>query len=267
MDHWDPTWINALAATRPVILFDNSGVGRSTGEVPETFQGWANGVIAFLDALGLTQIDLLGYSMGGAAVQMVALTIPSVIRKLILAGTTASAPSFPPSTDLVWPREQAPKGPYSVLSEAASLEEVKNAFAQAWFYTDLVGDGAANTYWNRLSQRKVIGEPLNLEFLNREGTERQRAAMTHWNKPDEHNSFFRLNELGMPVLVLNGDNDVLIPSSRSWELLTNIRTTQLIIYPHAGHGFLYQYATLVASHVNSFLDRADFACDSIAAKL
>ena len=267
MDLWDPAWVNALAATRPVILFDNSGVGRSTGEVPETFQGWANGVIAFLDALGLTQIDLLGYSMGGAAVQMVALTIPNVIRKLILAGTTASAPSSLHSAGIVWPREQAPKEPYSVLSKAVSLEEVKVAFAQAWFYTDVVGDAAVNAYWNRLSRREIHGEPLNLEFLNQDGTTRQRAAMTHWNTPGEQNSFDRLKELRMPVLVLNNDNDVLIPSSRSWELSTNIPNAQLVIYPHAGHGFLYQYAALVANHVNSFLDRADFTYDDTPAKL
>ena len=267
MDFWDPLLVNSLAAARPVILFDNSGVGRSTGEVPETFQGWANGVIALLNALGLTQIDLFGYSMGGATVQMVALTIPHVIRKLILAGTTASVPNIPHPAGILWPREVALKEPYSVLAKAVSLEEVKNAFAQAWFYTDPVGEAATNAYWNRLSQRKVVEEPLNLGFLDEEGTRRQRAAMTHWNTPSEHNSFDRLKELGMPVLVLNGDNDVLIPSSRSWELSANISNAQLIIYPHAGHGFLYQYATLVASHINTFLDRADFAQNDLASKL
>ena len=267
MDFWDPTWINALAAARPVIIFDNSGVGRSTGEVPETFQGWADGVISFLNALGLRQIDLLGYSMGGATIQMVALTVPHIIRKLILAGTTASAPSSSLPTGIIWPREVAPKEPYKFLLTAVSLEEVKNAFAQAWFYADQVGKDAVNAYWSRLSERKVAGEPLHLDLLHREGTQHQRNAMAAWNAPNPLNSFDRLGELKMPVLVINGDNDVLIPTSRSWELSSRISNAQLIIYPHAGHGFLYQYAELVGSHVNAFLDREDFATNNAVAKL
>ena len=267
MDFWDPAWINALAAARPVIIFDNSGVGKSTGTVPETFQGWADGVISLLNALRLSQVDLLGYSMGGATVQMVALTVPHLIRKLILAGTTASAPSSSSRTGISWPRELAPEKPYTFLATAVSLEEVKNTFAQAWFYTDSVGNAAVDAYWNRISERNVSGEPLNLEFLSREGTKRQRAAMTDWDTPNPRNSYNRLGELKMLVLVINGDHDVLIPSSRSWELLSKIPNAQLVIYPHAGHGFLYQYAELVASHVNDFLDREDFAENNVVAKL
>ncbi len=256
MDFWDPVLINTLATVRPVILFDQAGVGRSSGTVATTYQGWANNVIALTQALDLEKIDLLGFSMGGAAVQMVALTAPNLVRKLILAGTTASSPS--PTSDvsgIVWPRDTRPPLPISVLRESGNdAEAVKHAMAVSFFYETDHGRAACCAYWNRLHERKVSGEPPLLEFIATEGSARQTEAMKHWSEPNPLNSFDRLGELEMPVLVINGDNDVLIPTSRSWELAKKIPSAQLIIYPKAGHGFLYQEAELVAAHVNMFLD-------------
>ncbi len=92
MDHWDPLFINRLAAARPVILLDNAGVGRSGGEIPKQYAGWAQNVINVLSALGIVQIDLFGFSMGGCNAQMVALNAPPGlhVRRLILAGTSPS---------------------------------------------------------------------------------------------------------------------------------------------------------------------------------
>ncbi len=258
MDFWDPVLINALAAARPVVLFDQAGVGRSTGEVPLTFEGWADNVIALAKALGLDQIDLLGFSMGGMAVQMVALSAPNLVRKLILAGTTASQPSSSSVTGIVWPRETAPREPINLLSTATTPQEVEDALAYSFFYADDHGRAAAKAYWNRICERDVPGEPRILDLLDRNAAKRQYATSQDWSKPNPQYSFDRLGELRMPVLVLNGDNDVLIPTSRSWEMVSRISRAQLIIYPKAGHGFLYQYADLVAKHVNMFLDRDDY---------
>ncbi len=259
MDFWDPVLINALAAARPVVLFDQAGVGRSTGEVPLTFQGWADNVIALTTALGLDQIDLLGFSMGGMAVQMVALSAPQLVRKLILAGTTASQPSSSSVADIVWPRETAPREPINLLSTAITPREVEDALAYSFFYTDDHGRAAAKAYWNRICERDVAGEPRILDLLDRDaGAKRQYATAQDWSKPNPSYSFDRLSELRMPVLVLNGANDVLIPTSRSWELVSRISKAQLVIYPKAGHGFLYQYAELVAKHVNMFLDGNEY---------
>jgi pimeloyl-ACP methyl ester carboxylesterase len=93
IDFWDPLLINTLVSSRPVIVFDNAGVGRSTGEIPRTFQGRADDLIAFVKALGLEQIDLLGFSIGGCVVEIVALTAPELIRKLITAGNAPSIPT------------------------------------------------------------------------------------------------------------------------------------------------------------------------------
>lgn len=255
MDFWDPLFLNALAARRPVITFDPSGVGRSTGPVADTFQGWADNVIAFVQALGLTQIDLLGFSMGGAAVQMVALTAPKLIRKLILAGTTASVPNVGSDlTGIVWPRDMPPKRPFVLLNTASTPQETKECLAYSFFYDDSEGRAAFDAYWARLLEGSIDGSPRNLQLLGQEGTKRQRESMVDWSHPNPRNSYDRLHELKMPVLVANGDNDVLIPTSRSLELFKRIQNAQLIVYPRAGHGFLHQYAEAFAADVNAFLD-------------
>ncbi|MCJ1371618.1 hypothetical protein MMC20_002837 [Loxospora ochrophaea] len=259
MDFWDPALINELAAARPVVTFDQAGVGRSTGEIPETFQGWADDAIAFVKALGLTQIDLLGFSMAGAAAQMVALTAPQLVRKLILAGTTSSQPTSSPAPGIFWLREVAQGDFFKVLAAAVTPDEIKHALAYSFFYMDDRGRAAADAYWNRISERSINGEPRKIELVDPDsGAKRQAAAMVHWNTPNPRNSFDRLGELKMPVLVVNGDNDVLIPTSRSWEMASRIATAQLIIYLQAGHGFLYQYAGLVAKHINTFLDGDEY---------
>ncbi|EXJ81957.1 hypothetical protein A1O1_08024 [Capronia coronata CBS 617.96] len=257
MDLWDPLFVNTLAKARPVIIFDNAGVGRSTGEVPDTFQGWADDLLSFVDALGLSKIDLLGFSMGGYAVQMAALTAPQLIRKLILSGTSASKPSVEHVAGVVWPREDAPAAPIKALKDAVTQDEVKDALAFSFFYPDEPGRAAFQKYWVRVQERTA--EPLILDLLDRDGgAKRQFAAAIHSYKDNPRASFGRLGELMMPVLVANGDKDLLIPTSRSWELMTQIPTAQLIIYPRAGHGFIWQYAELFATHLNMFLDGSEF---------
>lgn len=92
------------------------------------------------------------------------------------------------------------------------------------------------------------------QLLTNEGAARQLKCYAHWSTHNPGDSFDRLGELKMPVLVINGDDDLLIPTNRSWELLKGIDNAQLFIYPRAGHGFLWQYAKTVADDINKFLD-------------
>lgn len=261
MDFWDPAFVNPLASVRRILLFDQAGVGRSTGEVQTTFQGWANEALSLIEALRIAKIDLLGFSMGGAAMQMVALTAPHLVNKLILAGTAPSAPSLKSSDikGVVWPRDVPPQEAIEALSQPThSSVDVLQAIALSFFPLSDEGRAAASRYLTRVGDRDVAGEPKLLELLD-SGVKasRQRAAYGDWMKPNAQNSYYRLGELKMPVLVLNGDDDLLIPTSMSWELAKKIPNAQLIIYPRAGHGFIWQYAGLVAKHVNEFLDRTD----------
>jgi pimeloyl-ACP methyl ester carboxylesterase len=255
MDFWDPLLINTLALHRPIIIFDNSGVGRSTGTIRTTYQGWAENLISFVRALDLTQIDLLGFSMGGCAVQQVALTAPDLIRMLIMAGSGTSEPS--PTSDvsgIIWPRETPPPEPITALATAVNPAETQASLALSFFYDDPAGRAHFSSYWSRILERDVPSEPNNTSFVDVETSKRQSAAYVDWTIPNPANAYDRLGELQMPVLVVNGDHDVLIPTSASWEMHKRIPNSELIVYPKAGHGFIWQYAERFAEDLRGFLD-------------
>ena len=144
MGFWDPALINALAARRPVIIFDNAGVGKSSGEIPLTHQGWTDNVITFVEALGIKQIDLLGFSMGGCCVQMVALTAPWLVRKLILAGTRASQG---PTMDT----NSMHSGPLAFLSSSNTPRDIEKSIAESFYYRTDEGRAAAKASWERFT--------------------------------------------------------------------------------------------------------------------
>lgn len=166
LDFWDPAFINPLATRRPVIIFDNAGVGKSSGEIPPTHQGWTDNVITFVEALGIKQIDLLGFSMGACCVQMVALTAPWLVRKLILAGTRASqGPTM--DTNSMHP------GPLTFLSSSNTPEDIEKSIAESFYYWTDEGRAAAKASWERIHERAHDRSP----FLDLEGAKQQSVAL------------------------------------------------------------------------------------------
>ncbi|KAK5726854.1 hypothetical protein LTR15_002744 [Elasticomyces elasticus] len=260
MDFWDPLLIDTLIAQgRPVIIFDQSGVGRSSGQIATNYQTWAANVIAFVSALGLTKIDLLGFSMGGCCVQMVALNRPDLVRRLVIAGSGPSVPCKRSTEGIVWPRDEPPRYAIMTLSKGDGTirEEIEEGIRVSFFQGSETGRRAARAYFDRIYTRTPStcgGENVIYDLLDAERTAEQRKAYVDWSTPKPQNSFDRLSELKMPVLVVNGDDDLLIPTSRSWELVKGIPDAQLIIYPQAGHGFIWQYAKRVAEDVGRFLN-------------
>ena len=87
LDSWDPALVDRLAQDREVILLDNRGVGGSTGVVPDNVTDMARDALAFIDALGLDEVDILGFSLGGYVAQELTLLRPRLVRRLVLAGT------------------------------------------------------------------------------------------------------------------------------------------------------------------------------------
>ena len=256
MDFWDPLLVNNIAAKRPAIIFDQSGVGRSDSAVATNYDGWAENVVALVESLGLTQVDLFGFSMGGCCVQMVALNAPNLIRKLIIAGSGPSQPAAE-VCGIVWPRDVPPQEPIKMLATATSRDEMEAAIAYSFFPDTEPGRQAAREYFSRIYKRsaQTAGNEAPIHsLLSLEKTAEQRKAYYDWSTPNPSNSFDRLGDLKIPVLVINGDDDLLIPTSRSYELLKGIENAQLILYPQAGHGFLWQYAERVAADVNRFLE-------------
>ena len=187
---------------------------------------------------------------------MVALTAPQLVRKLIICGSGPSQPASE-TPGIVWPRDVPPTKPIQMLSTAVSKQEMEVAIAYSFFPDTELGCEAAKQYFSRIykrtSQSSSGDEPIH-SLLSIENTKQQRKAYEDWSTPNPRNSFHRLQELKMPVFILNGDDDLLIPTSRSYELVKRIDNAQLIIYPQAGHGFLWQYAERVAKDINEFLD-------------
>ncbi|KAF2815891.1 alpha/beta-hydrolase [Mytilinidion resinicola] len=249
MDHWDPELINPLAIHRPILLFDNAGVGKSSGIVADSFSGWAAHVVAFLDAflptINRTNVDLLGFSMGGMAAQMVALDTPRLVRKLVLAGTGVS---WGPDV------EGGDSSNVMLLASAVTDAEEKAAFLKTFYSPSAEKQARGAQWWERMNQRQLDGRS---PYVDVEGSQRQLAAVGKWLNPEtdpSEASYTRLGQLTIPVLVANGDNDVLIPSHNSWVLSQRIKTATLIIYPDVGHGFLNEQAEMFGKHVELFLD-------------
>jgi pimeloyl-ACP methyl ester carboxylesterase len=237
MDHWDPAVTDGVAQDREVILFNNAGVSSSSGDVPESIEEMAANAAAFIKALGLTQVDVLGFSMGGLIAQELALAEPQLVRRLILVGTG--------------PRSG--EGMVSLTPEAqeifsATYEEPDHLWLRVHFSPSDASQAAGRAFLQRFRQRTEGRDPE----VNDKVAPAQLAALAKWGAPRE-NPFDYLKAIVQPTLVINGDEDVTIYSINSWILQQHIPDAQLIIYPDANHGSLYQYPKRFVTHVAQFL--------------
>jgi pimeloyl-ACP methyl ester carboxylesterase len=247
MDHWDPLLINTLAKTRPILLFDNHGVGKSSGEVLPTFAGWASVAVELVKALGIETVNVFGFSMGGMVAQMIGLNGPEITRRLIIGG---SSPSY--GEGIV----SGPDWPFPMLLNANTPEESEEAFIKTFYTQSETKISRGKEWWKRMNERTEDRSP----YLHMEGSMKQAGAVGAWFTPGENpdNSYDRLGELKMPVMVVNGDNDIVVPTENSIVMYRKIkegnRNCHLHIYPDVGHGFLNEYADMFAAHVALFLD-------------
>ncbi|UNI24045.1 hypothetical protein JDV02_009824 [Purpureocillium takamizusanense] len=247
MDHWDPALINPLAAARPVILIDNAGVGRSSGEVPKTFAGWAQHYVDVICALGVKRADIMGFSMGGCVAQLVALNAPKLVRSLVLCGT------IPSEGEGV---THAPLGPFNQLKAAATDDEHRDAFLSTFFTGSERSQAAGRASWERI----VNARPNRTPAVPAEAAHRQAVTFAKFMDPKQAKdaSYNRFHELKLPVLIANGNEDLLLPTENSilmWKKLSGVGA-QLHLYPDSGHGFLFQNAGPFAALINTFLDSA-----------
>lgn len=236
MDDWDPAVVNGLAQERRVVLFDNAGVGLSSGEAPDTIGGMANYAAAFIDALGFKQVDLIGFSMGGAVVQQLSLDRPDLVRRLILAGT---GPGGGEGTQPAKP---------DVFPVAAKPVNDPEDFLFLFFEPTETSQAAGRDYLERLEKRQGAREPL----VKPETVKAQLSAIGAWAK-GQGSAYPRLSEIKQPVLVANGHNDIMSPTINSFVLSQRLPNAHLIVYPDSGHGFLFQYPERFVEHTLIFL--------------
>jgi pimeloyl-ACP methyl ester carboxylesterase len=238
LDNWDPALTDALACARELILFDNSGLGRSSGEVPTTVAAMTKHALTFLDGLGVERCDVLGFSLGGMIAQQLVADRPDRVRRLILAGTAPRGGER--IMDLQTPRiAQALRDPsnkgYSVL--------------QKIFFPDTpTAQAAGAAFVERLGERKKDLDGASGPAV----ASAQMAAFTEWGKPIGER-FAYLRAIPQPTLVVNGVHDEMIPVTNSYWLSENLPNAVLLVYPDAGHGSLFQYHESFARHANAFL--------------
>jgi len=246
MDHWDPLLINNVSKGRPVLLFDNYGVGKSEGDVPESFAGWADVAINLVKALKIKQVDVFGFSMGGMVAQMIALNGPEITRRLIIGG---SSPSYGEGVIA------GPDWAFPLLMNATA-EEAESAFLKTFYTQSETKQKLGKEWWARMNERTEDRSP----YVGPEQTARQAGAVGRWFDPEKaaEGSYNRLHELKIPVLIVNGDDDILVPTENSIVLYRQLqksnRNAHLHIYPDVGHGFLDEYAEMFAAHIALFLD-------------
>jgi pimeloyl-ACP methyl ester carboxylesterase len=234
MDNWDPALTDALAAEREVILVDYPGVGASTGEPSSTIADTARHVIAFVTTLGLERIDLLGFSIGGFVAQEIALVRPTLVRRLILAAT---GPKGAPGMH-GW-RED--------IATAARGESKPENLLYIMFAHSDSSQAKGREFLGRFLERRDRDAPTSDT-----ARDAQYDAVVDWGIPD-HTALQRLTGIQSPTLVLQGDNDLMIPTKLSHLIAGLIPDAQIRVYPDAAHGFLFQYPAEVAAEVNAFL--------------
>jgi pimeloyl-ACP methyl ester carboxylesterase len=237
LDSWDPLLVDGLATDREVVLVNNRGVGGSTGAVPENVTEMARDAIAFIDALGLERIDLLGFSLGGHVAQELVLLRPLRVRRLVLAGT---APQGGPDLHR-WTDE--------VYSLATPDEPTADDLLKLFFSPSEQSRAKGMESIQRLYSREA-GRDEPTDLATRDA---QLAAITAWGIPDA-SKLNRLAGITQPTFVANGDNDTMMHTQNSRLLAEHLANAELRIYPDAGHGFLNQYSEQFGDDVRAFLN-------------
>ena len=241
LDNWDPAVTDPLAEGREVILFENAGVGRSSGTVPETIAGMAAHALDFLDAVGLRTCDVLGFSLGGMVAQQMALERPSIFRRLILVGTA------PRGGERIMHLEQP-----SIAKYLGDPSLQGYAVLQKIFFAPTESSQAAGAaFIKRLVLRTEDREPISGPAV----AKAQLAAFRDWEQYSG-DRFADLKKIPHPSLVVNGIHDVMIPVSNSYWLSANLPNAVLLTYPDSGHGSLFQFHESFARQAAAFLASA-----------
>lgn len=222
LDNWDPRIVDGIAARRPVITFDNRGVGASSGKVPTTIDAMARDAVMFIRALGLEHVDLFGFSMGGFLAQVIAAREPRLVRRLVIAGTgPAGGAGIANVARLSY---------IDVFRGLVTRQDPK----QFLFFTRTPdGIAAGKAFLARLRERTEDRD----QEISLPAFRAQLKAIGAWARQTPAD----LSLIRQPVLVANGDTDRMVPTENSHDLHRRLPNSELVIYPDAGHGGIFQF--------------------------
>lgn len=234
LDDWDPRVIDGIAAHRHVIAFDNRGIGASSGSVPNTLGEMAADAVTFIRALGHEQVDLLGFSLGGGVAQVILLEHPDLVRRAILAGTGPAGGGGIEKMNRIVGAAYA--------KAALTLRDPRHFL---FFPRTPEGKRAATAYMARLKERSENRD----KRVSLQARGAQLKAIVAAGRQSPHD----LGRITQPVLVANGDNDLMVASELSADMARRIPNAKLVIYPNSGHGGVFQYHQQFVPEVLEFL--------------
>lgn len=236
LDNWDPRIVDGIAAQHHVVVFDNRGIGASSGAPADSIEQMADDAITFIKAMGFQQVDLFGFSMGGMISQEIVLKEPRLVRKMILAGT---GPAGGEGISAV-----AGVSNYDLLRALFTLQDPK----QFLFFTRTPnGIDAGKAFLARLKERSVGRD----KDIAPSAYVAQLRALSAWGqkKPAD------LSVVQQAVFIVNGDDDRMVPTANSYDLARRLPNSTLTIYPDAGHGGVFQFHALFVPAALQFLAR------------
>src|SRR5690349_6372878 len=222
LDNWDPRVVDGIAANHRVIAFDNRGVGASSGSTPATIEEMASDAITFIRALGFEQVDLFGFSLGGMIAQVIAQQEPGLVRKMIIAGTgPAGGEGIEKVTRITY------------LDIARGLLTRQDPKQFLFFTRTPNGRRAGKEFLARLEERTIDRD----EAISVRSFRAQLKAIHRWGQQKPAN----LASIHQPTLVINGESDRMVPTKNTIDLDRRLPNSQLVLYPDAGHGGVFQF--------------------------
>jgi pimeloyl-ACP methyl ester carboxylesterase len=234
MDSWDPVVVNGLAKDRPVIVFDNAGVGKSGGATPDNVAQMTTDATLFITALGLEKVDLLGYSIGGFISQKIAADYPTLARKIVLVAT-------------------APEGGeehlLAVLADAYARKGAEDTRLPLFFTASAASQAAGRAFLKRANARTADRDPDSGKVI----TDPQAKALISWCAAKDPGNRI-LDAIAQPVLIVSGSNDTMLPDKNAYFMFKHLTNAQLILYPDSGHGVLFQYPDSFVDQTTLFLN-------------
>ena len=221
LDNCDPGIMNGISSKHQIIAFDNRGVGATEGKTPITIAEMAKDAISFIKALGYDKVDIVGFSMGAFVAQEILLQEPKLVRKVVMTGTgPAGGQDIKNVSRITY---------WDMLRGYLTFRDPK---FYLFFNQNKNGKKAAKEFLARIKERTENRD----EKMKIKSFSNQLKAIHDWGlqKPQD------LSVIKQPVLIANGDNDRMVPSSNTYDLAKRISNSELIVYKDAGHGGIFQ---------------------------